>query len=476
LPSGSSIVGDLFDQFYVVPTVSTEARYSAGIFGSYVDDFIGVNSYDPETGTFFFLGGFPADTSASPPTGIGATNVITAKDYALSFGFARAFRAFYLGLYYGGSFVYARGTNTGADPDVKNSYSIWRNSLAVLVGTNNWGAFRFDLSLDSDVLKTTSDGNYGTKERWFGTGTTPSVALTWGGLPIARMDPYVTVGYSWPYKHVRGNGDGKETVMTGAYVNLSSVSSGIITMTPQEPATLGLQAGVSYDLDETSSVSGDLLVGGIFGARVKGDYPADDIDVKSGGGFGLGLKGAYSKTLDFGQVSFGFSPNLALGFSVTNFGDMSGKVGSTDYDVDAPSTNLFELVSGVDMGLQFQATRTIALYTGASLQILDWQVMSHSGGDTKDDSGVWGFEGLKWDAGKWAGLSTLGFGMTITPVENLVIGCGLNALLDKLFTIDLVKMQVTAGTFFDTGNFGANNLTGGLFDGLKFDLTVSYKY
>jgi hypothetical protein len=450
--TNSFLDGDYFDAFYAPRTLSTEARYSAGIFSSDVDDFIDVNSYDPKIGTFFFLGGYPSVDTNVKDTNI-LTNTGSAKnDYAVSFGLGKTINSLYLGVYYGGSFVYSHGTNTGGDPDNATSNTVWRNNLAVLVGTSGYGAFRFDLIMDTEKDKATSNGDTTQIERW----ESPSIALTWGGLSIAGLDPYVTLGYRFPYKFAEGDGKGKETTTT-------------------EESLLGLQAGVSYDLSENSSVSGDFIIGGEIGGSKSGDYQGD-FDEGYGGVFLIALQGAYSQTLEFGKVSVGFSPNLALGYKVDNSADISG-----DTEVDAPSDNYFELTTGVDLGVKFQATRTIAVYTGASLRFFDWIVKSHSGGDTEDDSGEWGIDGIRWSSANWAILTeaNLGIGMTISPAQGLVIGCGLNTLLDKFFMVDLEKMQVRSGDFWNTGGstpFNIGSYLGYAFNNLTFDLTVSYKF
>jgi hypothetical protein len=443
----NSFLDDYFDAFYAPQVLSTEARYSAGVFSSDIDDFIDVNSYDPEIGTFAFLGGYPSGGS------VDATNVLTnngaGQDYAISLGFGQTLNSLYLGVYYGGSFVYSHGSNNGADPDIASSSTIWRNRLAALVGTSGYGAFRFDLIMDTEKTKATSDGDTTRIDRW----SSPSIALTWGGLSIAGLDPYVTLGYRFPEKTITGDGNGKETTTT-------------------DNSLLGVQLGVNYDLSDNSSVSGDIIVGGKFGKTQNGDHPAD-VDLTYGGAFLAGLKGTYSQTMEFGQVSVGFSPSLALGYLVDNGSDVSG--GATD--VDAPSNNYFELTAGVDLGVKFQATRTIAVYTGANLRLFDWVVLSHSGGDTENNAGQWGIDGIKWSADNWATGSSLGLGMTISPSQGLVIGCGLNTLLDKFFVIDLERMQIRSGNFWaDSTSQNVGSYLGKAFDSLTFDLTVSYKF
>jgi hypothetical protein len=377
-----AFLDDYFDLFYAPQVLSTEARYSAGIFTSDIDDFVDVNSYDPKIGTFFFLGGYPSnDTAGIDNTLVLTNNGAAGQDYAISLGFGKTLNSsLYMGVYYGGSFVYSYGSNTGADPDVATSHTVWRNNLAILVGTSGFGAFRFDLIMDTEKNKVTSDGDViGANgiERW----SSPSMALTWGGLSLAGLDPYITLGYRFANKNVQGDGNGKETTTT-------------------DGSLFGVQTGVSYDLNENSSVSGDIIIGGEFGRKVNGDYGGVDVDLKYGGSFLAGLRGAYSQKMEFGKVSVGFSPNLALGYLVENPNDVSG--GATD--VDAASNNTFELKAGVDLGIKFQATRAIAIYTGANLRFFDWVVYSHSGGDTgyEDDSGAWGIAGIQWSPGNWA--------------------------------------------------------------------------
>jgi hypothetical protein len=448
---------DGFDSFYAPQTSSTEARYSAGIFGSDVDDFIGVNSYDAKIGTFFFLGGYPADSHVAE-TDILTNAGIAGRDYAISLGFGKTINSLYLGAYYGGSLVYAYGGDASTEEEY-TSNTVWRNRLALLLGTPGFGAFRFDMVMDTEKNKTTKEdkpNGANAIERW----NSPSFALTWGGLSLAGLDPYITIGYLFPYKNIDGDGQGKETTTTS-------------------DSALGVQLGVSYDLSESSSVSGDILIGGEFGKKVSGDYP--DVDLKNGGVFVAGLKGAYSNTLEFGKVSLGFKPSLTVSFISDNSDKVTGTQGGQDIGNEAKPTSYFEVITGVDLGVKFQATETIALYTGANLQFFDWYVSTYKdeNSDGKEvDMKVWGIDGIKWSSGNWASStsSRLGVGMTITPSQGLVIGCGLNTLLDKFFVVDLETMQVRSGSFWgnDANNIGT--YLGRALANLNFDLTVSYKF
>ena len=460
LPPGvggsSPFIGDMFDMFSAVPTESTESRYSAGRFGSDIDDYIDVNYYDPNIGTFFFLGGFPANAT------VDATDVLTNK-YALSFGLGKTLKAFYLGVYYGGSLVDAWGRRNGADPEAKYADYAWNNNLAVLVGTKGYGAFRLDMVLNTETAAQREDKDILAKTRDYA----PSFALTWGGIQLAGMDPYVTIGFLFPDKLTWGNNNSKKLTYT-------------------EGSKFGLQAGVNYDLDDTSSLTGDLVIGGQFGAKLKGDREAaglgvGTIDVKESGGFGFALKAGYSKKLEFGKVAVGVKPKVAFGFLRENY-DISG-----DISEKHSANNNFEFRTTVDMGVKYQANAKVALFTGASLRIFDFTRLSHSGGgttppDTQDKSKSWDFIGIGWDPSAWNGgaANTLGFGMTVTPVNNLIIGCGLNTVLDKLFTINLKDMQIKNGSYWDDANVRtAGNFVGALgqfFRNMTFDLTVSYKY
>ena len=467
IPSiGGSFAGVFFDMFSAVPTSSTEARYSAWRFSSDVDDYIDVNYYDPKIGTFFFLGGFPQGNT------VDKTDVLTEDngspfDYAVSFGFGKTLKAFYLGVYYGGSIVNAIGGKDGSSPNLKFSEYLWRNNLALLVGTHGYGAFRLDMILDTETASLKSDSDPLAKTREYA----PSFALTWGGIQLAGMDPYVTIGFAFPEKYTWG------------------LVSPTKKLTYQEGGGFALQAGINYDLSDTSSLSADMVVGGFFGEKLKGDKEAEStfdwvtetgsatgkVNLKTGGVFAIAAKVGYSQKLDFGKLAIGFKPKVTLGF-LRNNNNVSGDVSQKN-----PSDNMFNLYGSMDMGFKFQANPKVALYTGASLQVLNYLRLSHSGGDPKNKSKEWAFNGLAWDDSAWNGgaTNTLGFGMTITPVKNLVIGCGLNTFLDKLFTINLREMKIESGDFFDQAKNDSGNIggwAGYLFQDLTFDLTVSYKY
>ena len=476
-PTTIGVIDRVFDLGNAVPTMSTEARYSAGQFTTDVDNFINVLNYDPEIGTFFFLGGFPAGATVNTTTSYGNNNRI-------SLGLGKTFDFGYLGLYYGGNLIRASGNHNEQKPvdDViktDTSNATWLNRLAVLFGTSSIGAIRLDFVENGTHDKSTTDDKI-TSETISG----PAVALTWGnalgGLGEANGDLklYATLGVDFPNQTTTGDQN----------ANVKYVYS----LVENTGGSFFIQAGVEHD----SGIWGDLgFVIGFSNTR-KGDQSEDTYlggggsgdpdksikyDVTTAGSFGIGLRGGYQAAIEAGPLSVGIGPNLALGLYF-NDKKVTGKIGDDDQKSEPPNTAYFELNVGIDLGIKFQIDEKFALYTGASLRILNWRTAGNYGGasdnkpDDKDSS--WIFDGLQWQNAKWTGTNNLGFGLTFTPVENVIVGFGLNAWLDRLFTLNLATMQFRTGTVWnqDFGNAGSwlGNLIFG--NGLTFDLTVAVKF
>jgi len=459
---GPGAVNSVFDSFYAVPTVSTESRYSAGIFTSMIDDFIDVNKYDPKIGTFGFVGGYPS--MAYDPTagtgGVNQTDYITGDasnpNYAISFGLGKSIKDYYLGLYYGGSMVHATGTKN-IPADTERSQVNWGNKLAVLLGTPGYGAFRFDMILDTSTQEEKSNGDVVASTRNFA----PSLALSWGGVQLAGLDPYITIGYEFPDQYVWGTtSPHKELTYTGSSV-------------------LGLQAGLAKNFDSSSSLSGDVLMALTFGGNYKGDgeaapalgLGAGSFSIKQDGGFGIMGRAAYKKIIDLGQFAFGFKPRVALGYYADNSAKLSG-----DVKVDGGTSNFFELNTGIDLGFKYQPFAKFAFYTGASLQVFDWRTINNS----KQNTSTWAVDGFMFSENNWRNMAgpryALGIGTTYTPVNNLVIGAGLNTFTDKLVTVDLTDMTVKSGTWWGSNANNIGSFAASLFANMTFDLTVSYKF
>ena len=450
IPSGKEALnwrGGLFDSFYAPSVLSTESRYSAGIFTNDIDEYLDVTLYDPKIGTFLFMGGYPAGNSVND------TDNIT-HNYAVNFGFAKTINCYYFGIYYGGSLVDVGGGFKAypASQNATYSSSTWQNNLAVILGSPFFGAFRFDLKMNTktekDLIDDTSLDQY-RKDA-------PSIALTWGGIKVYGFDPYITVGYKFAEKEVLGGPDSFGAYKEGTFTGGDK---------------FGVQAGVNYDFNENSKVWGDISFVKAFSDKYSGDEEIIGADPsKELGGWGIGLRAAYKRIFNFGKISAGLSPGLFVAYTTDSY----------NHD---PSNDILEICTSVDLGLKYQHCAKLAFYTGASLQILDWVVSLHS---DNDDSG-WFLGGFAWDNRKWStasllssnATSYLGFGMTVTPVKNLIIGAGLNTFLDKFVVFDLKRMSIETGEFFDDTKNNPNNTGtwfGNLFNGIKFDLTVSYKF
>jgi hypothetical protein len=456
---------DPFHDFSAVGTSSTEARYSAGTFDSDVDLFIDVNEYNPEIGTFFFLGGYPAtDTSVDD------TDHLTPMPYALSFGIGKTLSFGYLGIYYGGSFVEAAGGRTGDNDDIPNkgdSVARWNNNLAILLGIANMG-FRFDLTevmgeeeINTEEIVEGADAKKaGTMRTTFG----PGVALSWG-LQTDKLLPGVQLGFKFPTVFYTDDGDGKTT---------TDSSGGIFS----------LKAWTWLALNDTgsSSIWTSLNFAAVFPDDHKGDKDSVKDPYQLGGAWGLNFYIQYKQLVDIGKVELRATPFLDLTFT----SDQSGyTTHPSAKDVPKAHTDdLLNLTLGLDLGVKYQHNEKLAFYTGASLDFFNWAILSHGGGEkekgglpaTIDNSTEWTFTGIEWKGKRWTGDSKLGVGMTITPAPGFVIGTGLNTFLDKLLVIDMEKMQITSGSFWgqDYGNIGS--WVGGLFSDLEFDLTVSVKF
>ncbi|MCL2480720.1 MAG: hypothetical protein FWF38_03305 [Spirochaetaceae bacterium] len=415
----------LFDSFYAPSAKSTESRYSAGIFSSYIDDYIDVNFFDPRVGTFLFLSTNPG-----------------------SCGFSKTFNCFYLAVYYNGSTLNAQGDKTTiGDETLTSSHFLWENNLAFLIGTPNFGSFRLDLKLNTEAIteknSLTEDSNKYKKNA-------PAIALTRGGVNLGGFEPYITIGYQFSDKHVIGKLDASDD-----YIEATRTSG----------SRAGVQTGVNYNFNENSRIWGDISFIRAFADKFKGD---DDIINGADkdafdGGWGVGLRAAYKQIFSFGKFSSGLSPNLTVAFIKD----------SLDSE-NTFSSNLFGVSVGLDVGFRFQSCAKLAFFTGASLHVLDCLILRDS------DIDAWLLGGLewgnKWDIASSSEASSLGLGMTLTPVNNLVIGAGFNALLDRFFFFDLNSFSFRKGDFFDKTKSDPDAWFDNISSGLKFDFTISYKF
>jgi hypothetical protein len=466
------------DELEAVPTISTQARYSAGIFTGDVDDFIDVNAYNPDIGTFFFLGGFPAASTGTITVDTTDQITGTASPYNISFGFAHSFTNFYLGLYFGGSFVGAdgqsdAGRNSLGAGDKKTTFSHgdWDLNLAVLLGQEQLGGLRLDLSVDGE----SASSKYGGEGRGNGgTGTTygdtyanatTNVVLSWGNGMADNLDVNAKFGIQFP-----------EYVLT----NLGTPNTEVKAWTG---GLWGLRGGVSYALNEISTLDAALTIGGRMGNRSK---RWDGKTQTSSGSFGIIIDAALPTTFSpVAGLELGLSPNLGLG--------LLGNGNNTKlYDgtkTDGPDTTDFELVLGVDAGVKVQLPGKLnkfSIVSGAGLNLFDWYSKTEAGGTNPklDRVSGWKIDEVSWNGDTLAAGGNLGFGLVFEPNQNLSAGIGLNAILNNLVTINLATMQIKPGAFFTNAQPGITGSASGPFGGLflngatpiTLDLTVSYKF
>jgi hypothetical protein len=456
------------DNFSAVPTMSTEARYSAGIFTTDVDDFIDVNAYDPNIGTFLFLGGFPSvvDNTANP-FGVDVTNRLTDPTntvnsvnttiddlpaYTISGGFAKSFEKFYLGVYLGGSVVHGWGAS---DSDPKRSFSegIWNTKLAVLIGTAKIGGIRLDLVMNNVTDRTTRIDHKtvgdGSLNMTSGDGIT--VALRWGNTIGSKdLDVHALLGYTF------------------ADYRLTSDAAGDNRTRVWSDAEWVLGGGLAWDLNRVSTLEADLYLGGDFGTLTRGQ--TNDVD---SGGFGFAAGAGLKNIIEpVRGLEIGFTPTLGI----ILYGEEAIATGNT--------VTIFDLTLGFDAGIKFRLPRRLnkfSLITGASLNFFNWNVVTHYASPTET---AWLVQGITWKPESLTQNSTLGLGLVFAPNNRLSVGFGLNALLDNLLVVNVMEMTVKPGKFFaDDQPFGGP--TGGPFGGLfldknndpiTFDLTVSYKF
>ncbi|MCL2792675.1 MAG: hypothetical protein FWD87_06250 [Spirochaetaceae bacterium] len=424
-----NLLGGLFDSFYATSTMSTEARYSAGIFTSDIDNYIDATFFDPSIRNFFFMSTDPG-----------------------SIGFARTFDCLYLAIYYHGSMLNAGGDRlTIGNDTISSSNLLWENNLAFLVASPVFGAFRLDFKFNTETIKE-NDSGLETVNRF--RQNAPLISITRGGVYLGNLEPYITVGYQFANRHILGRPDtfpGNDDYIEATYTWGSR---------------LGIQTGVNYNFNDNSRIWGDISFIKAFADSFSGDEKiiAGANANRFDGSWGIGFRAAYSQIFDFGKLSAGFSPNFTVAYMTASFIESH----------NAFSTDLFGVSAGLDAGLRYHNCEKLTFYTGASLHLIDWLLLSNS------DYTSWalaGFEwGNKWDLSGSAEANSLGLGMTLSPFNNLVIGAGLNAFLDRFFFFSLKSLVFESGDFFEKQRNQPGAWIDNVFSGVRFDITVSYRF
>ena len=483
-PMVPGVPDGVFHDFNAVPTLSTEARYSAGRFTSDVDNFINPRFHNPEIGTFFFLGGFPRQGFVED------TNVLTPSDFTISFGFAHTFNAFYLAVYYGGSFVHAAGArveDTSADGhDTREREALWQNNLAVLVGIMNMGIRLDFIQANNRTERRSVDDYLGPGDVFTGipdgipgrvVENAPSLAVTWG-MRMGRLAPFVQIGYQFRNQEIWSGWYGRYEHVTLPDGTVSPVPELVghyeVEYRRRTGGAFGMSAGARFELNDTARVGGSLRFGSRFAESDQFTWNSDtDSVTAAGGAWGLGLNVYYVQNIDAGIVAVGFRPRLDLAFARETRSDSIVE----DHARYSPF-NHFSMGIGAEFGIRVRPTQRFALFTGAGLNLFGWNVSGHSESDVETlNRSAWTVSGLSWDANQTTASGHLGFGLTFTPVENVVIGFGLNSIIDQFFGIDLYRMQFETGSWWTAANDRNNFVSqlGSVFSDITVDLTVSVR-
>jgi len=479
--SGRTATGRL-GSFFVPNVVSTQSRYSAGIFTSYADDFVWFTSYDPKVGTYILLGGYPQTAADVASTNYQSSTTV------VSFGLGKTLKAGYLGLYYRGHLLDADGTDNGLKGDESDvmSESTWNNGIAILYGNEKIGAIRFDIFFSPSFYEHDVDGKpkstppdptdpVGTPNNPGKTVTNPPrFAFGWGKTLAKETEFYAQLGYRFP----------TETVNT----SLTNKDTDTIWGTSR----LQLQAGIykplaSKDKNTESSLSFDFLIGNIFGEKGEGDLALKDHPYVRGGQFFIEAEVGIKNTINVDdKLSVGFKPSATIGFRVD---DSRSTIDGKD-KFDAAKITLFEIDTGINLGVKYKATKKATLYTGVGFDIISFTAGGYSEGkDQKYDkdntdptkknlavkSSAWEISGISARSETLHSGTNLGFGLTYEPSKNLEIGLGISSLLDRIVRFNVAEMRLETGL-----NNAGTTESGWLFNNtlanLQFDLTIGMKF
>ncbi|MCL2410899.1 MAG: hypothetical protein FWC97_04575 [Treponema sp.] len=429
--------------FNAVQTESIESRFTAQVFNADMDLFVDPTFYNPDIGTFVFLGGFQNDNPNS----------------TISFGFGRTLGdnilgASYIGVYYAGSFFNVDSRNTEISDGVRTVTSIsWNNYLAVLFGIAGMG-FRLDLIMNDIFGRTTFDGTVTASEAR--TGDT-SIALGWG-QPFGNFSPWARIGYKFPRTVTTTNRPLHDGVPT-------------LRMVDSREAMLGFQFGALYTLTDVDFLVAEANLMIQFPDEVSGDAALIGSEPhRSGGGWTTNLYVHYERQLEIRRMTFGIKPRLSLDYYTWSLNN------TLEGSPEHPRPHWLRANLGLDVGARYRFDK-LALYTGFSLDLFDFRSLLFSGGDdaNRTDASHWSIRGISW-IDYFTGAATANpffrFGLTFTPVEGLVIGAGLEALLGQLFIFNLRNME-----FSSLPNINAGDRTNDIFHpNARFQVTVSYTF
>jgi len=475
----------VFPGFNAMGVRSVEDRYAPG-FNTMVEDYIDPAFFDPDIGTFLFMGGDPGNHFL---------------DGNVAFGAAKTMGSFYAAVFYKGSII---GTPPGgglggqgvtsSNPEdgnkvYTNSSVIWNNNIALLFGVAGMG-FRLDLIHSADDKKATYENNYtisspdAANPMKISSIAGPKVALSWGSH-FGNLYPSAKVGFKFPDILSVGGVDFNDSDMGTNYGKNATKSA---------KGALNIEAAGLYDFSGGNLT--DMIIGTlVFGMQFRDSYKGDKEVITAldgynpafkdpgnsnygkeydyGGAWGVKLDLGYRKTFELGKFTLKTTPNLEM--------DMVSQ--SKDYSVvdeKNPTPTWFTLKPGITLGVKFQAFDKLAFFTGLDLSLLQWNTYATPGGGTKDDTAKWNINGIQWNDG----TNNFNLGMAWTPVEGLVVSTGITSVLNAFVVFDVQNMSVQSGTLFKTTSTPTtptNNVGDWLMLSLgkiftSFELTVTYSF
>jgi len=428
--------------FSAVTSESMESIYSAGVFGSDVDDFIDVTDWrNLELSNYFiFLGG---------------TN--KSNSYPLTGGFAKMIGNKYFALFYSGNLWGSTGTttNSGADKEKNTTSSSGdaSNNFALLFGSGNLG-LRLDLSGNDNSKGNTYGGKPAGTQTY--SGDTPFTMALSAGYKMEKLAPVASLAFQFPsYTKTYQEGDDAGKLIKQTY----------------KDAKIGLKLETG-DIG-TTGLSAWLSTTGGLGTTEKTKDP--DTKVKSGTFWYNKIHGQYKKELPLGsKAAFAVKPQLDLVYATAN------NKTTGDIESDPGAYNYFSVNPYIDAGFKYAPVSKLAFYTGIRLDLLNFAAGGKSKGDDKSFRSEWELQHFKlaqygWNDTDFSG-NLLKIGAVFTPTPALSIGMGLDGLIDNFIKIDAQSYEVTFFDGWKSDGFGFDNIIpGSVFSNMKFYLTVSYK-
>lgn len=420
--------------------ISTEARSTGGLFSSDVDRIINPRFHNPDLGTFFFLSGdFNLDGNINQAD----------RRTSVEAGFATNVGPLYLGAYYRGGIVDAfgyreRGHHPHELPDWALYNATWQNNIALIVGILGMG-FRFDFIANNQTAAGHYDRGQGfdeINESVRRTSQGPVLALTWGAN-FGPLSPWARVGYrlaaTYEFVSEGYNYRWREQLRFGEALELS--------------------AGTRFRFTPTQAVGAEFNFGSTFPQRES--YSSEgmgetDFSTRRFGTTGFGLRAYYLQNVNAGIVALTVRPMLSSGIT-TRSNDWDGGT----FSWSAPGDRWFTLTGHTDLGIRLRMTERFTLFGGTMLTLFNWTTWTQTGGDEQYPAreSAWRFDGVSWGL---VNDNNVNLGLTFAPMEDLVIGVGMNSLITSGFFIRTAPPDIAltvsirpAGLRNGNGNGGA---------------------